>query len=558
MVERLREAPMKAHERERELSQQMLERVPERREALREALSLDRKAAVRRYRGKDDLLLLAVLDPTRRAMAELYLTLPAGGPAPASYLVSDKKLSELTEEQRGYLRRAVREPLRRSLEREREAGYPVETGPDEVAWLESVDPGVSLRLDAHPEEMVLSASVWAGSPGVFVHAEFPYLQLAGEMVPGERVALREALGEQFSEDERDRLADEYERERWLGERRRWMEEQVGGARLSAETERLLDSVSVPARLDGTYALWEIQEMVARASGLHVVSDCFWQPERPLGKTAEKLYSGEKAAAAPTTGAMTALEAVRLATLSEHERRWLQQLVDAAPSSVGWEWRGAGPFLSFRSTDRDAWRGAFLPEDALEVLDRWVEPQLAGMGDEPLGVSAIEIAPDWPQFGRLIDGLDIVQCKFGGCLTYGDPSDEKHAWRQAFREAVMRMAWKEPWLFRFIGSLSDAHIERLKGEGLRVGVDIGVEDMAARWEWRDRERIPAAVVVSSGALTERPGGWVGFEEGDVMRARLREGGETGAGQMWELELLRGGEVVNQFSVPVRVRVERGGG
>ena len=544
IVERLREAPMEAHERDYRRSQQMLERMPARREALREALSLDRKAAIRRYRGKDDLLLLAALDPTRRAMAELYLTLPAGGGAePMTFPLSDKKFSELTEEQQACVRNAVREPLRRWLAREREGGQTVETGPDEVAWLESLDRAVSVSLSAGPEEMMLGVSVYGD-------LELPDLQLEGEMVPEARVALREALGERVSQEERQRLTEEYSRERLLAERRRWMEEQIGRVRLSAETERLLASVDVPVRLDGTCALWEIEEMVARASGLHVVSDCFWQPERPLREFAEALYPGEKPP-------VTALMAVRLATLSEYDRAWLQQLVDAVPSSVGWEWREAGAFLSFRSMDADVWRGAFLPEDALELLDRWVEPHLVGMGDGQVSVSAIEIEPDWRAFGRLLERLDVVQLKFGGHLTYGDPSDERYAWRQAFRVIVMRMAWGEPWLFRFIGSLSDAQWERLKGEGLLVGADIGVEDIAERWEWREGEQIPHEVLLSSDAfMAERPGGWVGFEEGDVLRVQRRDKSGTDAVETWEMELVREGRVVDRFSLPVGVRVVLG--
>jgi hypothetical protein len=320
MVERLRQAPIEARERERHLSRQMLARVPERREALREALSLDRKAAMRRYRGKDDVLLLAALDPTRRAMAELYLTTPVGDAGEQYSVVVEQELSELTEEQQAYLRNAVREPLRQWLEREREGGQTFEPGLDEVAWLESLDPAVYLRQNAGSEEVMLEARVYGERPGVFVDLDLPYLQLDGEMVPEERVALREALGERLSQEERHRLTEEYRRERWLLQRRRWMEEQAGRVRLSTETERLLASVDVPARLDRGYALWEIQEMVARASGLHVVSDCFWQPERSLVESAEVLYSGEKpATTAPPTGPMTALMAVRLATLSEYDR-----------------------------------------------------------------------------------------------------------------------------------------------------------------------------------------------------------------------------------------------
>jgi len=61
-------AALEAPERERQLEQQTLDREPARREALSEALSLSREEAIERYHGKNDLLLFAVLDPTRRAM----------------------------------------------------------------------------------------------------------------------------------------------------------------------------------------------------------------------------------------------------------------------------------------------------------------------------------------------------------------------------------------------------------------------------------------------------------------------------------------------------------
>ena len=50
---------------------EMLTRLPE----LANALTLTRDEAIRRYKGKDDLMLLAALDPTRRLIGEFVLSL---------------------------------------------------------------------------------------------------------------------------------------------------------------------------------------------------------------------------------------------------------------------------------------------------------------------------------------------------------------------------------------------------------------------------------------------------------------------------------------------------
>jgi hypothetical protein len=546
-------AALAAPERRRQLlAQQTLDREPARREALREALSLSREEAIERHHGKNDLLLFAVLDPTRRAMCELYLSTPVGAAGTeVRFPLLAHEFSELTAEQQAIVRGMLQQALQAGKEGSQGPHLVlvgVEPDSGATALLESLLPKVMLIQTAGAEELVLEGWVRKQQPPVCLCLSFPRVKLEGEMTPIEEMDLREALGEELSREYESLAIMARRRQQRSADQRRWLEEQIGRVRLSADIERLLASVEVPVRLDRGHALWEIQEMVAEASGLHVVSDCFSQPERSLRREARTLYPGEKLP-------MTALMALRLMTVSDSKASWLELRGNPAATPVRWDWRDAGRFLSFRSVDRALWRGAFLPGDALEVLDHWVAPYLEGDEAEAEDANSISMEVDWRALGRLMERLDLVQRMHGGYLTYGDPADKRNAWRHAYRERVMREAWQSPWLYRFLASLSDAQFEQLKGEGLRVGVDMSVEDMAKRWECRDGESGGMALMDTEPWETspaEEPGGWMGFEDGDVVRAEQGEVTREDRPAQWRLEIVKS-EGLMSFGLDGEVQV-----
>jgi hypothetical protein len=245
---------------------------------LREALSLTREEAIRRYRDHDECVLWDVLDPARRALTELYLSWPVtiseGLTAPAVC----QRYSSLSPEQQ----RAVLEAARYGIgDWLRESGQAPQIEGDPIEWLASVDPLVGLALNSSNGQASVSGVVqvmhngtW-GAPGI----NLSRLQVGGALNSYEYVQLRRLLGDVKTPEDEKRIEAEYLRRVYAEEKEPL---DSGGARarrerMPAEMEQLLDSLHIVPNLKGMYALWQVQEAVAKVSGLNIVSDCFWQP-----------------------------------------------------------------------------------------------------------------------------------------------------------------------------------------------------------------------------------------------------------------------------------------
>jgi hypothetical protein len=259
---------------------------------------------------------------------------------------------------------------------------------------------------------------------------------------------------------------------------------VAAAPLSPTTAEALASLKLPLEAGCSYALWELQEAVAAASGLHVVSDCFWQPTRPLHDTDSALFALASASHAWPG---------RAQELYEHA--WL----------AGWEWSGAGSFLRFRSIDRDVWRAGLLPDETVAQLDEYLTSFLpeSAEADWPLHGFSLWLHPDALQLVRIVGRLADLQLAYGGWLVYGDPSDPTAASLDALREALLALvtrtqddpvsAARELNAFRIMASLNQEQWELTRDGGL-PGTEMTKDQVAllpkaldpATWaSYRDR-------------------------------------------------------------------------
>jgi hypothetical protein len=251
----------------------------------RAGLALSEADAIARYRGVNDALLLNLLDPARRAGLGL--------------------LTSLSEDDTNTLLNGQgRMPM---LSREWSAW-----SPDQQAALKQ-----ALGLDQLPKEGQVSVVVGAGRGGMLMAMvqtdEGPQvlgrargLLASGGLRPRQEAQLRGYLGEpepsqpaaggggqpaagggqapaqQGPANRQQQRAQQ--REQWMQAR----EEAMAQARaLSPEAEQLLAGVTL-AGADAGGSLWQVQEAVAKATGLDVVSDCFSPPRpgfRPRGQQA---------------------------------------------------------------------------------------------------------------------------------------------------------------------------------------------------------------------------------------------------------------------------------
>jgi beta-lactamase regulating signal transducer with metallopeptidase domain len=424
---------------------------------LRQALSLSREEAIAGYRGVDDYLLLTLVDPARRAAAEYMCAVAGQDFQPSDDDWSVRKWSELSESERDLVWRALqfRQPGERDL-----------IGKTEV----------EVMVFPHGNALTLRAAAEMGN-GHLLMGRFYRLAVTPEegfeeldrLYPDEILAFAENLGETVPEDtEQDYVAN------WksdLSAKRRGAELRLAAknAGLSQENRKRLDIAAVSLKQGASYTLWEVQEAVAAASGLNVISDCFWQPRRPLYQTDSWVDALASASEPWAERARTSFEPV-----------WL----------AGWEWGDAGSFLRFRSLDRDVWRASFLPAKTVTELDAYLQaflPKEPGKGWPEDGFS-LRLKPDTFALLKLAVRLNDFQLAYGGRLLYDDPADPVGACRQALREALLGVVTQRPSHdatqteraisnFRFIASLTSEQWQSARGRGLPC--DKMTEEQLAR-------------------------------------------------------------------------------
>jgi hypothetical protein len=280
-------------------------------------------------------------------------------------------------------------------------------------------------------ELDPAATETRGRRGRFLMSPMLDLMGARELAPDETAALRRARGELVSAEDQESLFRE-----WWGARRDEMRTEWEERARSAAQERLseelglspgvedqLSSFQLPLEDNTPYSLWQIQESVARATGLHIASDCF-----------------------------------------SHR--------------AGWEWQDAGTFLRFRSRARDLWRAALLSPAATAYLDSWFDSQLAQVVVSKDRDSRMDVvfAAEWTS--ALAAGLTDLQFAHGGKLICGDPHDSETSYRQQLREAVLGALYPASEALRALNGLSDSQWQLLRDAGLRVAYDLTPDQRAA--------------------------------------------------------------------------------
>ena len=263
-----REAHLQARE-------QIWTSMDEKLDECQQALSLSREELIRRYRGKDDFLLLNLLDPARRAATQFVCRRLAEARPPEWLATRDVDMlswgrglnaREFTPEDRADLQ-AVHGAL--------------------PAW---VDIGVfiSSPTDQAGVKMTLPKPVTAGPDGKPAPArEFPpdplsfppplvLMSLPSPALPSgeEEVQLRRSLGEKITPEQEREFVRQRDAELQAAALQRKQAEQETRRALSPEAKERLDSVALPITTSGYYRRWQMFETLASASGYHVVSDAF--------------------------------------------------------------------------------------------------------------------------------------------------------------------------------------------------------------------------------------------------------------------------------------------
>lgn len=447
--------------------------MPVRWEQYKAALSLSREQLVKRYRDRDNDLLLALLDPRKRALVEFLAQLPEGDLAAllqGGRIVRD--WSQWSPEQRGDLQRLLDpQPLAWS-----HSGYspPADMAPSQ--WQDDAEVsigigGASGSIVAFARRPVLNGASPFGGDG---YPEAFFAQTGIRLVPDdepwlpeEAMALRHALGQPdipWAE-----LSDQFEAEQTArADQRRgqsWREKLRQQCRLPEEVKATLSQHTLPLDPAGFYSLWQVQEAIAAISGINVVSDAFWQPERSPADAMRFLCPREP-------GKADALTVLCVMCGAREEESHLQWNVEGSHEpSVAWELEGSSSLIRFRSLARDVWRAAFLPADTLGNLDRALEPYLVQAGQGDFSEPTVKLTLDLPVMSRIASRLDSLQVRYGGSILYGDPADPEEGYRRDLRGAVLEPLAAGDWVLPWLGTLTDQQWARVWKEGLNWAHDL---------------------------------------------------------------------------------------
>jgi hypothetical protein len=410
-----------------------------------QALRLSRDELIARYRGADDYLLYNLLDPGRRAALQLWCELP-----------EEDQLALLREEREIVTDWTDLKPPERARMMQIFDLDDAALGLDHIRVIISSDGIMSHftlqqnRGDQDHEDWQWTAGLAWGWP-----AEC-------ELSPKDEIALRRLLGERISAEREQtyiqQRAAETEAERRATQQAR--EERRGAQHrsLSPEMEELLASTTLTSCGRGPYALWEIQQMVAAAAQLSIVSDSFCDLPRPQRE-------------ADRPSALRVLSAACVSPLPRARQEMLGNWGhDTARFCLAWEWGDAGHILRFRSIHRDLWRAALLPPDALALLDRWIAPHLEPDSLTTAEGAHIQVPVDLDGILWLASHLDTTQARFGGLLIYGDPADEKESWTCGFRQwATAVVSWNLIW--KLLSTFSPEQWDMLRDGGVRFDRDL---------------------------------------------------------------------------------------
>jgi hypothetical protein len=195
----------------------------------------------------------------------------------------------------------------------------------------------------------------------------------------------------------------------------------------------------------TCPVWRIEEAVAQATGLHVVSDGL-------------LYASAAATPSGQARALATLEAL----CSTPARGFMR--------NPEWEWGDAGSFLRFRTANRDVWRAAMLPQATVDWLDGEIHRFLPRSEDHAKAIDfSLTVDPEqWTrQFARLSD----LQILYGARVLHGDPRDLAEIARHATWALASQYGQVGASLLRFLGGMDSAQWQLARAGKLRWPEDL---------------------------------------------------------------------------------------
>jgi len=451
----------------------------------RKALAMSQQDAAAQYRGVNDTLLLNLLDPARRAGLTFLTGLPeadtnallAGGGRGGQI---SREWSAWSAQQQALLKQAL--------------------GLDQNWPQEGT---VTIMVNGRRGSVTATVQ-GAGGGGRGGRRGRPLgrvngLLASGPLNPRQEATLKQLLGEAApaapaaAPTPQDRQAA---RQAQADQRRQQREQALAATRtLTPKRDELLAGTTLEG-ITGSASLWQLQEAVAKATGLNVVSDCFWlAPPRFFGGGGPGGGGGgQRNANRPAPNAREALSAA-CATRGAGfggPGGFGGGFGVLGGADLGLQWGDAGVFLRFRSARADVWRAGMLSPEVLTKLDGWLEPYVKETG--AVQVSDIALLKDVQKMTWLAGHVDAVQAQLGGAAVYGDLSDAKEAQRYALRRTTMQQVAMRLPIFRLLATFSAKQWEAAKGGGLKWGYDLKpdqrdpqLQQMLARGVPEDRQK-----------------------------------------------------------------------
>jgi hypothetical protein len=402
-----------------------------------QALQLPRDEAIRRYHGSDDRMLLTLLDPARRG---------------AALILSRRVMAKLADFGFG--------PEQPDMG----LGFPLnDPTPEEQAALRAAfgvreaalhDPSLSGSAyvsadgttELMPPKVFANGTLVPASDGAASGLVLLDMRPDARLEPEEEVALRRLLGETISREQERAYVEQRSAESAAATRAR--QQQLAGVALSPSMRDRLAQTPLSLPDLAIYPAWRVQEAVAQATGLHVVSDGLLHASTGGWRTG-----------------ITALGAIELLCLRGRPGEVTR---GTAPPPSEWEWGEAGSFLHFRTRSRDIWRAALLPQPAVDWLDEQLRPLLPA----PEAATADLTLPVVPeQWTRQAAGLTDVQIQYAAEVVHGDPRTllemaRRAAWEGAFGASDATLP-----TIRFLGSLDGDQWKQAQAGELRWPRDV---------------------------------------------------------------------------------------
>jgi len=418
----------------------------------REALAMTPAELLARYRDSDDVLLFSLLDPSRRAAVQFVDELPAEdlGSILRGQAI-ERDWWEWSDQSRALLAKAL---------------------PFDSTWLKDGSVLVTVGL-AGLQGIFVGASALSDAPdgGRKVGPQVSPTRHVGavegnRLLPDESAALAAYVSELLTP--RDQLAPRTNLPEnapltpGVGE----AQPRNHGMRLSGTAEKRLASAAVSVDETGRYALWQVQEAVASSTGMHVISDCFWQPARsirtPTGANADTDRTGPDECLE-----MSALELLLSACGTSYGSGSASLPFLVGEDDLSWEWEDRGQFLRFRARERALWRSGILPDAVLADLDQWYQKR----GE--IASDATWVPVQLRRLSEIVGRLNDAQVRYGGRLAYEDPAAVGSRGKAAFRGRILAIAGPPHRLrlFRVLSSLQPAQWELAGSTGLMLGTDL---------------------------------------------------------------------------------------